>query len=128
MVAAIFLMIIIMAAIVVMARLSVTVFAFNTMGIQGARAYHAARAGLEWARYRTSRDNACFANTTIPLGGSLSGMTVNVQCGVLGNFQEGATTVNVYSITASASTTGLSPGHPEYAWRSLSATIWARPP
>ena len=48
----------------------------------GARAYQAARAGLEWGIFRRTRNGACAAETmfSMPAGSSLSGFSVRVTC------------------------------------------------
>ena len=48
--------------------------------IQGARAYQAARAGIEWAAYQSLRSNSCAASTNPALTGNLSGFTATVTC------------------------------------------------
>lgn len=49
---------------------------------QGARAYQAARAGLEWGLFQDLRNNTCNASSSfaLPAGTSLSGFTVVVSC------------------------------------------------
>lgn len=77
---------------VVMAMLAVAVVsvtgthqAASALDVQGARAYQAARAGVEWGLYQQLRPAAqsnCFATTTfaLPASSSLAGFTVTVQC------------------------------------------------
>lgn len=52
----------------------------SSQEFQGARAYQAARAGVEWAAYQSLRSNSCAATTSLALTGSLSGLTATVQC------------------------------------------------
>lgn len=60
----------------------------SALDVQGARAYQAARAGIEWGLYQKLRANSCIAMTgispgttfTMPAGTTLSGFTVNVVC------------------------------------------------
>ena len=66
-----------------------TVFLLNVSGlqhstsaldVQGARAYQAARAGMEWGVYRALRDSSCAPKSSFALGGGLSDFTVTVEC------------------------------------------------
>ncbi|MGJ7918711.1 agglutinin biogenesis protein MshP, partial [Massilia sp. LXY-6] len=52
------------------------------LDLLGARAYQAARAGLEWGIFRRTRNGACAAETMfmMPAGTSLSGFSVVVKC------------------------------------------------
>lgn len=72
----------------------------SAQDIQGARAYQAARAGLEWALYKVSTGAACPASPTSfqPAATTMSGFTVTVTCGAGSSF--GGPTV--YSVVATA--------------------------
>lgn len=59
--------------------------ASSALDVQGVRAYHAARAGIEWGLYRQLQPTVsptCFATSSfaLPAGSSLSGFTVTVSC------------------------------------------------
>ncbi len=57
--------------------------ASSALDVQGARAFQAARAGIEWGLYQQLRNSmACPSanNFTLPAGSSLSGFTVSVTC------------------------------------------------
>ena len=58
--------------------------ASSALDVQGVRAYHAARAGIEWGLYRQLQpvSPTCFATSSfaLPGGSSLSGFTVTVSC------------------------------------------------
>ncbi|WP_395007246.1 agglutinin biogenesis protein MshP [Undibacterium sp.] len=84
-VAAIFLLVVLAALAAAMIAVSTTHQSSSAIDVQGARAYQAARAGIEWGLYRQLRpipSAACFATTTfaLPAGNSLSGFTVTVTC------------------------------------------------
>ncbi len=80
--------------VVVLASLGAAmVAAFNTqhtavaLDVQGARAYQAARAGIEWGVYQQLRNNSCAANSSFAMpaaygavASSLAGFTVTVSC------------------------------------------------
>ncbi|MEN9866032.1 MAG: hypothetical protein RL748_1622 [Pseudomonadota bacterium] len=59
--------------------------ASSSLDVQGARAFQAARAGIEWGLYRQLQPSAattCFTTTSfaLPASSSLSGFTVTVSC------------------------------------------------
>ncbi len=69
--------------------------------ISGLRARAAAAAGLEWARYRIDRSNACAAGALNLSTGSLSGFVVTVSC-VQTVHDDGGTPRAVYALNAFA--------------------------
>ena len=114
--------------------------------VMGAKAYQAARAGIEWGAYQVLQQAALPGagvcppaagippSTTIPMpaGTDLTGLTVNVTC-VLTNANEGSRTagggnpLEFYVITATACNqppcpNATNPG-PAYVERQLQATI-----
>lgn len=54
----------------------------SAMDVQGARAYQAARAGIEWGLYQKLRQEHCGATSSfaLPADSSLNGLTVSVTC------------------------------------------------
>lgn len=93
----------------------------------GARAYQAARAGLEWGIFRQTRNNVCGAQSSfqMPAGTSLSGFTVVVTCKRQGG---GAMVRHVITSTACnmpASTGAVCPNvnNPESVQRRLEAEL-----
>ncbi|MDD5295939.1 MAG: hypothetical protein PHU46_03405 [Rhodocyclaceae bacterium] len=105
------------------------------LDIQGSRAYHAARAGVEWGLYQVlDPSNAtvvapgsgtwpnlptCPAATTL----TLEGFSVAVTCTAYGPYYESGNshTSQLYTITATA--TSGTVGNGGYAERQLSATV-----
>lgn len=119
-VAALFLMIVVTLIIVTMAHLSATQHGTNSLAIQQARAYQAARAGLEWSIARTLDGGSCSAGS-LSLGGSLSEYSVAVTC-VSSVYSEGTSTVAIYRLTATAHN-GMPGDRPDYAYRQLTAVV-----
>jgi MSHA biogenesis protein MshP len=95
-----------------------------TVEEQGARAYQAARAGIDWAAYRVLRDGVC-ASQTLTLDGGLSGFSAQVTCTSTGPFTEGGLSVTVYRITSNGCNQGTCPGAagPGYVERELQITL-----
>jgi MSHA biogenesis protein MshP len=88
----------------------------------GARAYFAARAGLEWGVYRALRSSSCAASSTLPaLAGAAQGFTVQVACVASGPYDEGGNSVMVYRLTSTASRGAL--GAPDQVERQVQAVV-----
>jgi MSHA biogenesis protein MshP len=120
-VAAMFVMIIIALVILAMTRLAGNQHGTNSLAIQQARAYQAARAGLEWGITRATA-GSCAASSAVSMGGSnLSDFTVSLSCTSLG-FSENGTPLNIYTLTATAQNGALG-SRPDYAFRSLTAKV-----
>ena len=123
-VAAMFVIIIITAVITAMARLAETQNTTNSMAIQQARAYQAARAGLEWGIYKALKEGApsCDLNQQFTPSGFV-GFTVTVDCRLtdVGPVAEENKTVTLYTLTSTAEYGAA--GNPDYAYRRLSAVV-----
>lgn len=102
------------------------------LDVQGARAYQAARAGVEWAAYHALDPN----NTVVPptdlpscptspttlsaLAGTLAPFTVTVTCGET-DATEGNRNIRTYLIVSTA--VSGAPGTPTYVERQLQALL-----
>lgn len=116
-VAAMFVIIIIAAVIATMARLAVTQNSTNSMSIQQARAYQAARAGLEYGVAQVLAGAGC-------TGFALDGFAISVACDSQAAVvipEESNEPVQFYTITATAEYG--SAGNPDYAYRQLTAVV-----
>lgn len=121
-VAAMFVMIIIALVILAMTRLAGNQHGTNSLAIQQARAYQAARAGLEWGITRAVA-GSCAASSTVSMAGSnLSEFTVSLSCARLGYSDESGTPLNIYTLTTSAQN-GTPGSRPDYAFRRLTAKV-----
>jgi len=68
---------------------------------QGARAYQAARAGLDWGAYRVLRNATCpGGTTTITLPANLAGFYAEVTCTSFGAETEGGGAVTTYRVVS----------------------------
>ncbi|QAU36039.1 hypothetical protein [Janthinobacterium sp. 17J80-10] len=130
---AIFLVVVLAALGAFMVQFSGVQHATSAQDIQGVRAYHAARAGIEWAAYRILKSPGagfeanCQAagGTTQALAampGTLSGFGVTVSCTATSH-SEGADTIRIYRIISTASLTGSAPGQSNYVERQLQLNI-----
>lgn len=95
------------------------------LDVQGARAYQAARAGIQWGLFRSARNGTC-ASTTLGFAGTgLAEFTTSVSCAPHSANEAGAT-VNVDQIIATACNQppcpSASPGV-NYVERQLTVTV-----
>lgn len=128
-VSAIFLLVVIAALGTFAVTLSTTQQQGAALDLLGARAYQAARAGIEWGAFQALQGGGaawCIGapNTLLPaLPGTLSGFTVNVACSATTHSDTGATagTVTIFNLTSSA-TQGVA-GQADYVERQINATI-----
>ena len=102
---------------------------------QGARAFQAARTGIDWGAYQVLRNpGSVFATTcaggapasqTITLVQGLAGFYAEVACLRVGNETEGAVTVRVYRVTATGCNQSPCGGAigPTYVERQLQLTL-----
>lgn len=126
-VAAIFLMVVLAALGTFMVSISGTQHFTALYALQGAKAYQAARAGVEWGISSAINAGACPATTTLsPLGGGLAGFQATVTCSATPHTEKGSP-FNVYVITATGETITPAFGTPGYALRRITATITDAP-
>jgi len=129
-ISAIFLLVVIAALGTFAVTLSTTQQQSSALDVMGARAYHAARTGIEWAAFQVVNSplNAAapapcgptnFALNT--LGGTLNPFTVTVNCAAASHVED-ASTVWIYDVTAVAQTAG-SPGDTGYVERVISVKM-----
>ncbi len=125
-ISAIFLLVVIAALGTFAVTLSTTQQQSAALDVMGARAYQAARAGMEWGAYQLLRGGTTCANTnaTLPanaLPNTLSGFTVTVACTTSLHTDAGVP-INVYNLTSTAKTSGATTS-PNYVERQVSATF-----
>ena len=135
-ISAIFLLIVLASLGTYMVIIGGTNRATSTAALQGARAYQAARSGIEWAIFlinqannplnqlpaRNVCTNVINANNFTHNVDGLTNFTVNTSCAFTAHNEQGSDNVTVYTITSIA-TTGGNYGDPDFIQRRLSATI-----
>ena len=135
-VSAIFLLIVLAALGAYMVTIGGTNRATSSAALQGARAYQAARAGINWSVYlinnipqataRPNCDNIINSNSfTLNVAG-LNNFTVNTLCAHTDHSQQGSDNVTVYTIISIA--TSGTYGNPDFIQRRISATISPQAP
>lgn len=131
-ISAIFLLVVIAALGAFAVTLSTTQQQSSALDVTGARAYQAARAGIEWGVFQVLQNNAgAYAadcpgagttQTLAPLPNTLAGFTVSVGCISTASTEAGMP-VTMYQLTSTASTTGVAPGAPGYVERQIIVSI-----
>ncbi len=139
-VAAIFLLVVIAAMGAFAVSLSANAHATGAVAVMGARAYEAARTGIEWAAYQVRDPNgtlapgatnlpACFASpTTLALPSAMGSFTVQVSCtrhpatGASPNYHEEGDKRSAYYVVTSTAFLGAA-GSADHVERRLEARI-----
>ena len=103
MITAIFLILVIAVLGAYIASVATTQHTTAALDLQGAKAYQAAYAGIQWGAYKVLQNSACNAAPTSfsGLAGTLSPFTVTVTC-VSSIYSEGGAPVSVYQIVSTA--------------------------
>ncbi|HKJ76730.1 MAG TPA: pilus assembly PilX N-terminal domain-containing protein [Gammaproteobacteria bacterium] len=127
-VTAIFLLVVLAALGTYMATISSVQHSTSAYGVQGSRAYQAARAGIEWGAYRVLNDGDCGAfPETIgegDMGGTLSAFSVTVTCSGGGiEYDEKGDKFHIFTLTAEAESPAGGYGRPGYVRREIQATV-----
>lgn len=128
-ISAIFLLVVIAALGAFAVTLSTTQHQTSAMDVMQARAYQAARAGIEWAAFGITNTavGAVWAGCAPagvapgPMGGTLTPFAVVVTC-VSEAYTEGTTVGTIYTLTSTA-TAGGAPGSPDFVRRVIAVTL-----
>ena len=101
---AIFLLVVLAALAAFLVNISMTQHATSTQDVQGARAYQAARAGVEWGLYRVLNPDAGTLPACAAGNMTIEGFNVNVQCTSSDYTEAGPNRqIRVYQLVATAS-------------------------
>jgi MSHA biogenesis protein MshP len=120
-ISAIFLLVVIAALGTFAVTLSTIQQQSAALDVMGARAYQAARAGIEWGAYQALRSSSCSASTTLAaLPGTLANFTVTVQCSSTAASEAG-TAITIYQLISTAKQGAVTT--PDYVERQMSVTI-----
>ena len=99
---AIFLLLVLGGLTVFLLNMSGLQHSSSALDLQGARAYQAARAGIEWGVYRALQDTSCAPQSSFALAGELSEFTVTVVCVPTPYTEVNPAPKTVYSLRATA--------------------------
>lgn len=139
-IAAIFLLVVVAALAAFAVTIAAGAQAGSAIAVQGARAYEAARAGIEWASYQVRDPNGtlapgatnlpdCFASpSTIALPSAMGSFTVQVSCtrhpgfGASPNYHEEGDKRSAFYVITSTAFAGVA-GSADYVERRLEARI-----
>lgn len=122
-VSAIFLLVVIAALGAFAVTLSTTQQLSAGLDVTGARAYQAARTGIEWGAYQVLRNAGCPASPSVVAGlpNTLANFTVTVTCSSAAT-TEGGVPVTMYQMNSIANTPGGA-ATPNYVERQMSVTM-----
>lgn len=132
-VAAIFIVVVLAMLGAMMVTISGVQRATASAATQGARAFHAARSGVEWGTFGALNSTAatCGATPSTPTTNTfnlavagLDGFTVSVVCSYTEHRERG-TTYNIYVITSTATSGAF--GDADFVSRTLRATVTNAP-
>ncbi|MES2297881.1 MAG: hypothetical protein V4582_12620 [Pseudomonadota bacterium] len=110
-VTAIFILVVLSGLAVAMMSITSSQQASSALDIQGARAYQAARAGIEWGLFQQLQLNVCPNQSITPAATTLSTFTVTVTCARTALPAAGAGATNSYAanLTSGLSTIAMNP-------------------
>jgi MSHA biogenesis protein MshP len=117
---ALFLLVVLAVLGAVAVRVSAVEHQTVVLGIQSARAYAAAQAGIEWSAYRAINAGTCGSTTLSLTEGGLDGFTVDMNCASTSH-TEGSSVTNIYVLEAFAYSGSY--GTPDYVSRRIRATV-----
>ena len=121
---AIFLLVVLSSLGVYIVKVSGVQHATVNIALLGARAFEAARAGIEWGAFQALDSGACTTTTLNLTEGGLAGLDVDVTCTTSSHTETG-TTYNLFVIDAVARA-GLY-GQPDYVSRRMKASVTDAP-
>jgi MSHA biogenesis protein MshP len=125
-VAAVFIVVVLALLGIMMVTIGGMQRATTSAAAQGARAYHAARSGIEWGAFQAVVASSCAATTTIPLSvAGLDGFTVTVGCTSTSHRERAPPEYNVYVITSTATSGAF--GEADYVSRRIQITVTSAP-
>ncbi len=129
-VTAIFLLVVLMALGAFIMNIMGLASSASNLDVLGARAYQAARAGIEWGAYQSLRGAGCTPSTTLtfPPGSTLGSFTAVVTCSST-SVNELGTAYNIDQISAIACNAVACPGAltTNYVERQLSISVTPGP-
>lgn len=117
-VAAMFLIVVIAGVIAAMTRMAITQNATTSLALQQARAYQAARAGLEWGISQAVTSAVSKCELQAPF--LVDGFSVQVGCTEASSEDEGKT---LFFYTLNSTAEDAVPGSPDYIYRKLYAVV-----
>ena len=124
-VASMFLLVVVSMMGAVMLRMVGVEGATASLSLRGARAFQAARSGIEWGTYQVMTLGACPPGTTLTITeGGLAGFSVVVSCASSQHLDSASTTTN-FLITSTATAGAF--GTRDYVSRRVRGTVTDAP-
>ena len=120
-VSAIFLMVVLSSLAAWMVSIAGVQTQTSSYAVVEARVYHAARSGIEWARYNIVNAGSCGVSPA-----TIAGFNVTISCSGPDVHDEAGISVNVFSVTVLAEFGSF--GTADYVSRRLQSTVSLTPP
>ncbi len=120
--AAIFLLLVVGMLVLLMSRLAVNQDAGSDLAVQQARAWQAARSGLDWAVRQVWTGGSCPAGSPGFAGGPLAGFSATVSCTQRSYTDERGNSLQLFELSVTASN-GTPGSRPDYAWRQIRGVV-----
>jgi MSHA biogenesis protein MshP len=114
-IAAVFLLVVLAGLVAYLLTVSTTSQTASVADLNSARAYQAARAGLEVGAYQVLISSTCTASQNIAFTGNLAGYTATVTCTSGGALTEGGATVTAYQLVSNGCNEPVGPACPNSA-------------
>ncbi|HSW51987.1 MAG TPA: hypothetical protein VLG93_02050 [Sulfuricaulis sp.] len=124
-VAAVFIIVVLAVLGIMMVTIGGMQRATASAATQGARAYYAARTGIEWGVFQALAASSCVSGTFALSGPGLDGFNVNVTCNSTAHKEGDDPEYNVYVIASTATAGNF--GNADYVSRRIQITV-APPP
>lgn len=126
-VAAVFIIVVLALLGIMMVTIGGMQRATASAAVQGARAYHAARAGIEWGAFQAMPPtSSCVASSSFALSiPGLNGFNVTVQCASTPHRERSPPNYNVYVISSTATSGNF--GDADYVSRRIEVTVTDAP-
>ena len=121
---AIFLLVVLSSLGVYIVRVSAVQHQTVNVALLGARAFEAARTGIEWGAFQALDTGACTTTTLNLTEGGLNGFAVDVTCTATSHTETG-NTFNLYVINVEARAGAY--GSPDYVSRRMRASVTDAP-
>ena len=123
-VVAIFLLVVLASLGVYIVKISGVQHATVNLALMGARAFEAARTGIEWGAFQALDSGACTTTTLNLTEAGLAGFAVDVTCTTTSHTETG-TTYNLFVIAVEARSGAY--GTPDYVSRRMQASVTDAP-
>ena len=120
--AAIFLLVVVSMLVLLMGRQALNQTRAGDLALQQARAWQAARSGLDWAVQQVNAGGACVNQSLDFSGSNLAQFTAQIRCTQRNYSDEKGAALQLFELEVTASN-GTPDTREDYAWRRIGAVV-----